>query len=231
MTEAPVCAQCGTNGQLGSAFCGACGSALPRPDDTGSGTGIDPTPASVQAPVVPAAVTTAWSEQTPQAEKSPVAGELTVFPWWQVIIFSIISSGVWTFYWFYCTRKQVSGLVGGWNDPGLETFGYMVPIWQVWVVRNMWRDIDGVAQEAGTIGINAKSYTIWFAICAYVPLVNYVGAIVIPIFYLITQSRLMAVLKALNGGVTINRRVTPWSAVWAFGPIVLGVGVGVLASL
>ena len=148
-----------------------------------------------------------------------------------MIIFSIISSGVWTFYWFYCTRKQLSGLVGGWNDPGLETFGYVVPIWQVWVVRNMLRDIDGVAQEAGTIGINAKSYTIWFAICAYVPLVNYVGAIVIPIFYLITQSRLMAVLKALNGGVTVNRRITPWSAVWAFGPIALVGVVVVLASM
>jgi hypothetical protein len=232
MTEAPVCVQCGTTGQLGSAFCAACGSALPKSEDTGSGTGIDSTPTIVQAPVVPAAVTTAWPEQTPQAEKTSVAGELTVFPWWQVIVFSIISYGVWTFYWFYCTRKQVSGLVEtNRDDPGIQTFGYMVPIWQVWVVRDMWRDINGVAQKAGTVGINAKTYTIWFAICAYVPLVNYVGAIVIPIFYLITQSRLMGALKALNGGVTINRRVTPWSGVWAFGPIVLGVVVGVLTSI
>ena len=95
----------------------------------------------------------------------------------------------------------------------------------------MWRDINGVAQKAGTTGINAKSYTIWFAVCAYGPIIFLTsaasgfiiaaGLVVILIFYLTTQSRLMGALRALNGGVTINRRVTPWSAVWAFGPTVL----------
>ena len=251
MTETPVCVQCGTIGRAGAAFCGAGGSGLPKPEDTRTGTVIAPTPEFAKVPAVPAAVATTRPEQTPQAEASPVAaspppvgsverdsvatpvgGELTVFPWWQVIIFSIISSGVWTLYWFYCTRKQVSGLVEtNRDDPGTQTFGYVVPIWQVWVVRDMWRDIDGVAQKAGTEGINAKTYTIWFAICAYVPLINQVAPIVILVFYLITQSRLMAALKALNGGVTVNRRVTPWSAVWAFGPIALFVVIVVLASM
>ena len=251
MTEYLVCTQCGTTGRAGAAFCGACGSALPKPEDTRTGTVIAPTPEFAKAPIVPAAVATSWPDQAPEVEAAPdlaspppigsvetdsvaapVSGDLTVFPWWQVIIFSIISCGVWTFYWFYCTRKQVSGLVEtNRDDPGTQTFGYMVPIWQVWVVRDMWRDINGVAQKAGTVGIDAKTYTLWFALCTYVPLINYAGAIVIPIFYLITQSRLMGALRTLNGGVTINRRVTPWSGVWAFGPIVLGVGVWVLASV
>ncbi|MSO48265.1 MAG: hypothetical protein EXQ67_09335 [Thermoleophilia bacterium] len=234
MTEALVCPQCGTTGRAGAAFCGACGSALPKPEDARSGTVIAPTPDFVKLPAVPAAVATPPPVATaePASVANPIGGELTVFPWWQVIIFSIISYGVWTLYWFYCTRKQVSGLVEtNRDDPGTQTFGYLVPIWQVWVVRDMWRDIDGVAQKAGTVGINAKSYTIWFAVCSYVPLINYAGVIVVPIFYLITQSRLMAALKALNGGVTTNRRVTPWSGVWAFGPIVLGVIFAILASL
>lgn len=251
MAESVFCAQCGTAGRVGADFCGACGSALSKSEDTRSGSVIEPTPELAQAPVAPTAFASNGPEQTSQAEAPPVAaspppvgsvepdsvatpvgGELTVFPWWQVIIFSIISYGVWTLYWFYCTRKQVSGLVEtNRDDPGIQTFGYLVPIWQVWVVRDMWRDIDGVAQKARTEGINAKTYTIWFAICAYVPLINQVAPIVILVFYLITQSRLMAALKTLNGGVTINRRVTPWSGVWAFGPIVLGVVVLVLASM
>ena len=261
MTETPVCAQCGTSGRAGAVFCGACGSALPKPEDTRTGTLIAPTPEFAKAPAVPAAVTTTWPEQSPQAEAAavvaspppvgsgetdsvaaPVGGVLTVFPWWQVIIFSIISYGVWTLYWFYCTRKQVSGLVEtNRDDPGIQTFGYMVPIWQVWVVRDLWRDIDGVAQKASTVGINAKAYTIWFAVCAYGPIVfslsaasdfiSAAGLVVILIFYFTTQSRLVGALKALNSGVTVNRRVTPWSAVWAFGPIVLGVAVLVLALM
>ena len=251
MTETPVCAQCGTSGRAGAVFCGACGSALPKPEDTRTGTLIAPTPEFAKAPAVPAAVATTWPEQSPQAEAgavaaspppvgsgetdsvaAPVGGELSVFPWWQVIIFSIISYGVWTLYWFYCTRKQVSGLVEtNRHDPGIQTFAWLVPIWQVWVVRDMWRDIDGVAQKARTEGINAQSYATWFWICTYIWFVNYVGWIVILVFYLITQSRLMAALKALNSGVTINRRVTPWSAVWAFGPIVFYVVGSVLASM
>ena len=261
MTETPVCAQCGTIGRTGAAFCGACGSVLPKPEETRTGTVIAPTPEFAKVPAVPTAVATTSPEQTPQTEAppvtaspppvgsietdsvaAPVGGEFTVFPWWQVIIFSIISYGVWTLYWFYCTRKQVSGFVEtNREDPGLQTFGYMVPIWQVWVVRNMWRDINGITQKAGTIGINAKSFTIWFAVCLYLPIVFFAsaassfitvaGMIVIVIFYLITQARLMGALRTLNGGVTMNRRITPWSGVWALGPIVLGVVAGVLATL
>ena len=195
MAEARACTQCGAPGRTGAAFCWTCGSALSKPVAARSGSAIP---------------------------LAPRDGELTVFPWWQVIIFLIISSGVWSFYWFYCTRKQVSGLVEtNRDDPGTQTFGYMIPIWQVFVVRDLWRDIDGVAQRAGTMGINAKSYATWFWICSYIPIVNYVGWIVILVFYVNTQSRLMEALRALNGGVNINRRVTPWSAVWAFGLIVL----------
>ena len=232
MAESVFCAQGGTAGRVGAVFCGACGSALSTSEDTRSGSVIEPTPELAQAPVAPTAFASTVPAQTAQAEAVPVGGELTVFPWWQVIIFSIISSGVWPLYWFYCTRKQVSGLVEtNRDDPGIQTFGWLVPIWQVWVVRDMWRDIDGVAQKAGTEGINAQSYAMWFWICSYVWIVNYFGWIVVLVFYVITQSRLMAALKALNGGVTVNRRVTPWSAVWAFGPIALFVVIVVLASM
>lgn len=226
MSEPLFCVKCGTAGSSGEAFCGACGAALPKPAERRSGTAAAPDSdaraatgyASLPLGAARQPVTTTGSG----SGSVPVTGELTVFPWWQVIIFSIISYGVWTLYWFYCTRKQVSGLVEtNRDDPGIQTFGWLVPIWQVWVVRDMWRDIDGVAQKAGTEGINAQSYAMWFWICSYVWFVNYVGWIVVLVFYVITQSRLMAALKALNGGVTVNRRVTPWSAVWAFGPIAL----------
>jgi len=73
MTEAPVCAQCGITGRAGAAFCAACGSALPKPEDTRTGTVIAPTPEFVQEPVVPAAVATTWPEQTPQADVAPAS--------------------------------------------------------------------------------------------------------------------------------------------------------------
>jgi len=98
MTETPVCAQCGTAGQVGAAFCGACGSALPKAEDTQSGAMIEPTPEIAQSPGVPVAVTTTWPDQAPgpsQSQPSPPSSGLT--RWKRRLAYWIIAIVVWPF--------------------------------------------------------------------------------------------------------------------------------------
>ncbi len=211
-----ICQACKTSVGVDDAFCGVCGAKV--------------VPASTESDAM--IVPVAFSEPATTPVTIDAGTDLANFAMWQAIVFWIISLGIWTLYWFYCTRKQISAINhDGRDDPGLQTFGMAVPIWQIFVARDLWRDIDLVAKKAGTEGINTGRYTTWFAL-AYVPYLGSIAAIVVLFMYENTLARLRLALNALSGGTAPTRRLAPWSAVWAFGPILVAIAIliGVTAT-
>ncbi len=209
-----ICQACKTSVGVDDAFCGVCGAKVVHASTESA------------AMVMPVA----FSEPVTTPVTIDAGTDLANFAMWQAIVFSIISLGAWPLYWFYCTRKQISAINHDErHDPGLQTFGIAVPIWQIFVARDLWRDIDLVAKKAGTEGTNTGRYTTWFAL-TYVPFLNYVAVIVVLCMFVITLARLREALNALSGGTAPTRRLTPWSAVWAFGPICL-VAIAILIGV
>jgi hypothetical protein len=218
------CPKCGVEARDGARFCAACG--VEVPGETGGAS------AGQAAPLVPAApvenfvvppVPLVPVQREVSSGTSVAAQDLAVFPWWQVIVFLILSFGFWAPYWFFCTRKQLNTvLANGKTDPGVQALGMFVPIWSFWVARDLWRDINDAAKRAGTQGIDSKSYTVAYVICS-IPIINYIGGIVMLVLFVITQSRLMSALTALAGGKTINRRLTVWNVVWVVVPFLFWV--------
>ncbi len=60
----------------------------------------------------------------------------------RVIVLSILSVGLYGFYWFYVTRQQVTEEVGGNDAVGLQTVGLLVPILNWFIIYWLWRDIN-----------------------------------------------------------------------------------------
>jgi hypothetical protein len=245
------CSECSTVAREGARFCAACGCELPAAIGSSTGTVIAAPPVMDRAPamhrstvcasaaaapipgvVAPDARTEATYPSLASADGRLTGGAaLQVFPWWQFIIFPIISVGLWSVYWFYCTRKQVNELNGNARtDAGVQTVGAVVPIWQCWVARDIWRDIDLVAKRAGTKGIDSGTYTTLYVVFGYVPIANYFGFILL-ILFCITQGRFISAIDALSGGRAVRRKLTVWSAVWAFLPLVVAAVLVTLAAV
>ncbi len=199
-----ICQTCKTSVGVDDAFCGVCGAIV--------------VPASTESVM---AMPVAFSEPATTPVTIDAGTDLATFAIGRAIVFYIISSGIWGLYWFYCTRKQISAINhDGRDDPGLQTFGMVIPIWQIFVARDLWRDIDLVAKKAGTEGIDTRRYTTWFAL-AYIPYLGAIAAIVVFFMYGHTLQRLREALNALSGGTAPTRPWTRWGVVWAFGPICL----------
>ncbi len=224
------CPKCGVEARDGARFCAACGIEVLGV----AGNAPAPTPPVAATPPVPSAPADSFVVPAPPpppvqhavSNTTTVAAEdLAMFPWWQVIVFFIVSFGCWSPYWVYRTRKQLNAvLANGKTDPGVQTLGMFVPIWTFWVARDLWRDVTDVSKRAGTSGTDSKTYTIVYVICS-LPIINYVGWIGVLILFAITQSRLMGATTALAGGTTINRRITVWSIVWVVVPFLFWVVV------
>ena len=237
------CPSCGAPARESARFCAGCGTEIPEERRGATGTVISATPvppppapavdtepapaagASPSSPPPPSvpipaqAPSGAASAPAPAAAGAAPGASFEVFPWWQFVFFPIASVGLWSLYWFYCTRKQVNALIAnGRTDPGVQTFGAVVPIWQCWVARDMWRDINLVATRSGTRGLDSTAYTVMYVVFGYVPIANYLSFIIL-ILFCITQGRFAAAMDACSGGRAPRRRLTPWSVVWAALPL------------
>ncbi len=228
------CSACGTQAREGAKYCGECGGALP--DEV-----------AISATQVTAAPTVPMVDTSPALVAQPQVGvqvlgergtsselesaDLVVFPWWQIIVFSIVSGGIWSIYWVYATRKQLNSLLAnGRTDPGVQTLGYCIPIWQYWIVRDLWRDINAVSNRAGSKGVNSASFTAIFIICS-LPIINYVGWIGVGVIYLITQSRLMGAIAQLANGKIKNRRLSSGNVLWAAIPFSVLLLISIIAAV
>ena len=68
----------------------------------------------------------------------------------RVWAFMVLSFGLYGYYWFYVTRKQLDGeLAHGRDDAGLHTAGLVVPVLNLFIVHWLWRDLNLLRQRVG----------------------------------------------------------------------------------
>jgi hypothetical protein len=92
-------------------------------------------------------------------------------PLGRVVGFSILSFGIYTFYWFYVTRKQLNSEMGSTEDAGLYTAGLLVPILNIIIAYWLWRDLDNLRRRVGLPEFNV---VLWVVLAAFVPFASIV---------------------------------------------------------
>ena len=134
----------------------------------------------------------------------------------RVIIFTILSLGFYTFFWFFQTRKQISQQLGTNDNAGLQALGLIVPILNWFIIYWLWRDIDRADRSVGGNGFNVTLYIILLIIGGFLT-----GGIVTFVMYIL-------VLVALNGfwdrrtnGTATSAPVTGSEIAWVVVPLVL----------
>jgi hypothetical protein len=110
--------------------------------------------------------------------------------------FSILSFGIYGFYWFHVTRKQLDGELGqGRDDATLHTVGLVVPILNYFILFWLWRDLSALRERIGQSGFPAGGYV--------------AGAIFLaPVFYSLVLVKLNEYWDARTQGLATDAPVT-----------------------
>lgn len=110
--------------------------------------------------------------------------------------FTVLSFGGWLFYYLNTHRKLLDGELGGRRDDAvLHTVGYMVPVWNVFILYWLWRDLDELRRRVGLSGFPVGGYV--------------VGAILLaPVFFCLVANRMNEYWDARLGGWATDAPVT-----------------------
>ncbi len=147
----------------------------------------------------------------PAATADPHHGQK--FPIGRAWGFTILSFGLWGFYWFYTTRKEIDRELGGHRDDALlHTLGLIVPILNFFVIYWLWRDISLLCGRSGVGEFSAGGYLAGLIVLSFVGL----GA---PIFYTLVLSKLNEFWDRRAGGTAAVRPVATAEKV------VVGIGI------
>ena len=174
--------------------------------------GYPPAPQSPQPPAAPPQpggppATQPGGPPAPPGYQQPPAAAATQadpfhgqkFPMGRAWLFTILSVGLWGFYWFYSTRKQIDQELGGYRDDALlHTLGLLVPILNFFVIYWLWRDISLLCERSGVGGFSPGGYLAGLIVLSFVGL----GA---PIMYTLVLSKLNEFWDRRAGGVAPDR--------------------------
>ena len=84
-------------------------------------------------------------------------------------IYSMLSIGLWTAYWFYVTRKLFDGETGrGRDDAVLHTLGLYVPVLNIFILYWLYRDLCELRQRMGLAELPVPAYVVGGAFLATV---------------------------------------------------------------
>ena len=180
-----------------------------------------PAPQSPQPPAGPpqpgGGLQQAGYQQQPAAQTAqldPYHGQK--FPMGRAWGFTILSFGLWGFYWLYSTRKQIDQELGGYRDDALlHTLGLLVPILNFFVIYWLWRDINLLCERSGVGGFSPGGYLAGLIVLSFFGL----GA---PIFYTLVLSKLNEFWDRRAGGQAQVRPVVTAEKV------VVGIGIALL---
>ena len=76
-------------------------------------------------------------------------------------IYSMLSIGLWTAYWFYVTRKLFDGETGrGRDDAVLHTLGLYVPVLNIFILYWLYRDLSELRQRVGLTELPVPAYVV-----------------------------------------------------------------------
>jgi hypothetical protein len=74
--------------------------------------------------------------------------------------FTLLSFGLWLIVWFHRTRRLLDGeLARGRDDALVHTIGLLVPIWNIFVLYWLYRDLDELRRWNGLPGVEVPLYT------------------------------------------------------------------------
>ncbi|MFL5821103.1 MAG: hypothetical protein ACJ76S_10540 [Solirubrobacteraceae bacterium] len=164
---------------------------------TGGAPPWGPPPSPAGAPAPGARPPAPWAAPpTAVAAVGPAAGELAIKR--SVVrcaVATVLSFGVYGFWWFYQYRRRINAELGKTDDAGLHTAGLLVPFLNYYLIYLLWNDISDARVRVGLSDIPAVAYVI--------------GAIfVAPVFYAIVNAQLNEYWDRRTGGRATD---APWT--------------------
>ena len=178
----------------------------------------------------PGAVPPGYSQPpAPAGGAGPVVGELAIKRGvGRVIGFSILSFGIYTYYWFYVTRKQLNSELGSTDDAGLYTAGLLVPILNIIITYWLWRDLNVLRQGSGLPEFNV---ILWLVLSMFVPFA-------VLVIYPMVVNRLNEYWDVRTQGAAVTAPVTTGEkivvgiglAFWALFALIIMIAIVVAAS-
>jgi hypothetical protein len=178
----------------------------------------------------PGAVPPGYSQPpAPAGGAGPVVGELAIKRGvGRVIGFSILSFGIYTYYWFYVTRKQLNSELGSTDDAGLYTAGLLVPILNIIITYWLWRDLNALRQRVGLPEFNV---ILWLVLSMFVPFA-------VLVIYPMVVNRLNEYWDVRTQGAAVTAPVTTGEkvvvgiglAIWALFALIIIIAIVVAAS-
>ena len=75
--------------------------------------------------------------------------------------FTLLTVGLWLIFWFHRTRGLLDGeLARGRDDALLHSIGLVIPVWNIFVLYWLYRDLDELRRWNGLPGLEVPLYTI-----------------------------------------------------------------------
>ena len=76
-------------------------------------------------------------------------------------VYSMLSVGLWTAYWFYVNRKLFDGETArGRDDAVLHTLGLYVPVLNVFILYWLFRDLSELRRRVGLVELPVPAYVV-----------------------------------------------------------------------
>lgn len=110
--------------------------------------------------------------------------------------FTLLSLGLYSYYWFFVTREQVTREIGGNDNAGLQTAGLFVPILNIVIIYWLWRDINVARTRVGLPEFSIPLYLV----------LSLIG--LAPIFYSLVVNKLNEYWDRRTGGQAVDAPVT-----------------------
>jgi hypothetical protein len=80
----------------------------------------------------------------------------------------LLSFGLWSYAWIYDNLTEIGNARGKDTQAALKTVLYLIPIVNIWVLYEVWKEIDEFAKSTGDEGYNV----ILYVILGFIPIVN-----------------------------------------------------------
>lgn len=84
-----------------------------------------------------------------------------------VVALSLITFGIYALYWFYVTREELNGLVGGKTSALLWTIGLFVPVVNLYVLWKYCEDTEVACKKARDKVILFIAWIVFFPIAQW----------------------------------------------------------------
>lgn len=128
----------------------------------------------------------------------------------RVILLSIVTMGLYGFYWFYASRVQMTKELGTNDNAGWQTVGLIVPILNFFITYWLWRDIDIAQRKVGLAGFSAGGFlgvVIAAGVLGWIPFIGWALSIGAVIVYAMVVSKLNEYWDKKTGNKAVEAKI------------------------